>query len=278
MKASLKWLNEYVKIDDIDVQELAKKMTIAGVEVEDIVYLARADKLIVGEVIDEKMHPESDHLHVCKVDIKTDILQIVCGAPNVRKGQKVIVALEGANLPAKGITIRKSIIRNIESNGMICSLLELGVDERFLSEEQLNEIEVLPNDAEVGNTNVLEYLGLDDVIFDLKLTPDRGDCNSLYSLAKEVGALLNRPVKDIAINKIKEVKPTLKCQSDTSACQLFKIKGVHDIKVKEAPEYIKQRLMASGIRSINNVVDIGNYVMILTGQPLHMYDISKLSK
>ena len=159
---------------------------------------------------------------------------------------------------------------------MICSLLELGVDERFLSEEQLNGIEVLPNDAEVGNTNVLEYLGLDDVIFDLKLTPDRGDCNSLYSLAKEVGALLNRPVKDIAINKIKEVKPTLKCQSDTSACQLFKIKGVHDIKVKEAPEYIKQRLMASGIRSINNVVDIGNYVMILTGQPLHMYDISKL--
>ena len=276
MKASLKWINEYVNIDDLNINELANKMTLAGLEVESISYLAQGDKLVIGEVIDCQEHIESDHLHVCKVDIGDEILQIVCGAPNVAKGQRVIVALEGAYLPAIDLTIKKAKIRNVESNGMICSLSELGVDDKYLSEEQLNGIEVLPSDAKVGETNVLSYLGLDDVTFELKLTPDRGDCNSIYSLAKDIGAILNRPVKPLEAINLKEVKPTLKCISQTPSCQLFKIKTVRDIKVKESPDYIKKYLMACGIRSINNVVDIGNYVMLLTGQPLHMYDLNKL--
>jgi phenylalanyl-tRNA synthetase beta chain len=276
MKVSLKWISEYVDISGISVHDLAEKLTVGGIEIEAIDYLAQANNLVIGKVLSCENHPSSDHLHVCKVDVCNEILQIVCGAPNVATGQKVIVAKVGADLKAKGVVIQKTTIRGVESSGMICSLLELGVDEKYLSKESIEGIEVLGEDAKIGETEVLSYLGYDDVSLELKLTPNRGDCLSVYSLAKEVGAILNRPVKPLVEPKFNEVPTNLTCKSDTQLCKIFKIKAVKGIKIKESPKYIKNYLMSCGIRSINNVVDIGNYVMLLTGQPLHMYDLDKV--
>ncbi len=279
MDISLKWLSKYVDISEYSPKELADKITVCGVEVEDIKYLAQGSNLIIGEVLECSSHPDSDHLHVTKVNIGSDILQIVCGAPNVAKGQKVIVALPNAYLPAKDITIQKGVIRGIESNGMICSLVELGVDKKYLTEEQCNGIEVLSNDAKVGDTNPLGYLGLDDVIFELKPTPNRGDVLSVESFSYELAACINKKVKNVREDiKFDNLVPSsFEVDSKTPSCHLFSIKGVRDVKIKESPKWLKEYLNGCSIRSINNIVDIGNYVMLLTGQPLHMYDADKIS-
>ncbi|MFA7020202.1 MAG: phenylalanine--tRNA ligase subunit beta, partial [Bacilli bacterium] len=169
MKVSLNWIKKYINIDDILASELADRLTFAGVEVEAVTQLSTATNLVIGEVIECIAHPNSDHLSLTKVNTgsKHGVLQIVCGAPNVRQGQKVIVALDGAILP--GGKISKGVIRGIESQGMICSMLELGVDAKFLNTKQIEGIEELDENAVVGNENVLEYLGLDDTILDLKL-------------------------------------------------------------------------------------------------------------
>lgn len=277
MDISLKWLNKFLDLSEYSPEELADKITVGGVEVESIKYLAQGTNLVIGEVLECEAHPNSDHLHVCKVDLGKEITQIVCGAPNVSKGQKVIVSKPGAILPAKGLTIQKGVIRGVESNGMICSLLELGVDKKFLSEEQQAGIEVLDKDAPVGDENPLGYLGLDDVIFELKPTPNRGDVLSMLSFAYEVGAILDKKVKhdfDIQLPKLEKTVYTV--SSNTPKCPVFSIKGVKGVKVKEGPKWMSDILRSAGIRSINNIVDIGNYVMLLLGQPLHMYDAHKL--
>lgn len=278
MKVSLKWLNNYVHVKDLNPDELAHKLTFAGIEVESIYKLADATNLVIGEVISCEMHPDSDHLHVTKVDMgpKYGIEQIVCGAPNVRVGLKVIVARVGAKLG--NITITNSVIRGVSSCGMLCSLLELGVDSKFLREEQINGIEELPSDAEVGNENVLEYLGLDDTILDLKLLANRSDCLSMLNIAREVGALYEREVTVPSLKERACVENELHVESLTSLCSQIDIKVIKDVKIKESPEWLKQILHAEGVRSINNIVDIGNYIMLLTGQPLHMYDLDKLPK
>ncbi|MDD3383298.1 MAG: phenylalanine--tRNA ligase subunit beta [Bacilli bacterium] len=279
MRISLNWLKQYVDIDEYSPEKLAEKITIAGVEVEEIIHMASGSNLIIGFVEERIDHPDSDHLSVCKVNIGNEIIQIVCGAPNVDKNQKVIVALPGANLPAKGVIIKKGNIRNQESNGMICSLLELGVDEKYLSQEQKDGIEILGNDAPIGDKNPLAYLGLDDVIFELKPTPNRGDVLSMISFIYEVSAVLDKPIKksleSISFNKL--TKSSYLVSSETKKCQRFAVRGISNIKVKESPNWLIQVLRSCGIRSINNIVDIGNYIMILLGQPLHMYDANKLS-
>ena len=278
MDISLKWLGKFLDISKYSPEELADKITIGGVEVESIKYLARGTNLVIGQVLECSNHPDSDHLHVCKVDLGKEITQIVCGAPNVAKGQKVIVSRPGAILPAKGITIQKGVIRGVESNGMICSLLELGVDKKFLSEEQQAGIEVLGDDAVIGDENPLGYLGLDDVIFELKPTPNRGDVLSMLSFAYEVAAILDQKVNyqpEIKLPKLQKSSYTV--SSLTEKCPLFSIKGVEGVKVKEGPKWMADILRSSGIRPLNNIVDIGNYVMLLLGQPLHMYDKDKLA-
>ena len=167
-------------------------MTFSGIEVEEIKTLSQATNLVVGKVISCLPHPNSDHLHVCKVDIGTEILDIVCGAPNCRKDLKVIVAKVGAKLP--GGEIKAGKIRDEVSNGMLCALNELGVDAKFLKDEQIKGIEELDDSFEVGDTEVLAKLGLDDVILDLNLLANRSDCYSLYNVAREIGALFNRKV------------------------------------------------------------------------------------
>lgn len=225
------------------------------------------------------MHPDSDHLHVCTVDIGKDILHIVCGAPNVKKGQKVIVALDGAELPG-GIKIKKGMIRGEESNGMICSLSEIGIDSKFQSEEDKTGIHVLPEDAKPGD-DPIKFMGLDDEIIDFELTANRGDLLSILGMAYEIGALYNKKVKDIDLSHKEEkenINDSFKLDIKTDNCKLFLAKKVLDVEIKESPDFIKNRLLASGIRPINNVVDISNYVMLETGQPLHFYDADRLNR
>lgn len=278
MLASLNLLKQFVDLNGINENEIADKLTFAGLEVEGISHLAEATNLVIGQILKVENHPDSDHLHVLQVDEgpKFGIHQIVCGAPNVKEGLKVIVARVGAELKAKNITIVNSTIRGVESEGMCCALNELGVDKLFLREEQINGIEELSEDAPVGEENVLEYLGLNDTVFDINVLANRSDCLSIFSLAKELGALFDREVKIPAYHHDNELKTDVKVSSNTVNCPQFSIKVVKNVVTKESPSWMKSFLMAQGIRSINNIVDIGNYIMILTGQPLHMYDLDKL--
>ena len=279
MRASYNLLKQFVNLENITVQDIADKLTYAGLEIEEISYSASANNLVIGQIIECENHPSSDHLHILKVDLgsKYGIEQIVCGAPNARLGLKVIVARPGAELKSIGVTISKGVIRGVESNGMCCSLVELGVDKNTLSEKQISGIEELPQDAPIGEENVLEYLGLDDAVLDINVLANRSDCLSVFSLAKEIGALLNREVKVLDEVKFNELSTDIKVKSSTKSCSQFSIKLVEGCKTKPSPKWLSSYLMAHGIRSINNIVDIGNYIMILTGQPLHMYDMDKLT-
>lgn len=279
MKLSYKWLNEYIDLSDITPQELAEKMTTAGLEVEGVEPAASGTNLVIGEILECVDHPDSDHLHITQTKVgpkEEDVLQIVCGAPNCRKGLKVIVALNGAELPGGKITAKP--VRGQESNGMICSLSELGVDKHWLTEYQLSGIEELSDDAPVGEHNVLEYLGLDDTILDVSLTPNRADCNAMWNMAKEVGAILHKEVHWPDYEGKSNIgEPTnFKVKLETEKCPTFYGKVVNHVKVGPTPQWMVNYLHAAGINSINNVVDISNFVMLETGQPLHYYDYSKL--
>ena len=278
MLISKKWLSQYMDISDLSIEEIADRITNAGLEVEGIEKGAQATNLVVGYIESCVDHPDSDHLHVCQVNVGTDTRQIVCGAPNVAAGQKVIVSLPGAKLP--GGEIKKGVIRGQESNGMICSLLELGVDAKSLNDQQKAGIEILGDDAVVGDTHVLEYLGLDDEILDVSLTPNRSDCMAAFAMAKETGAVLNRKVTLPAYEGVSKCgeKTNLKVSSQSTKCPLYCGKIVRDITIKESPKWMKELLMASNIKSINNVVDISNLVMLETGQPLHFFDLNRLEK
>lgn len=277
MLVSLKEIAKYVDISDISAQEIADKLTFSGIEVENINKLANASNLVIGEVIECGPHPDSDHLHVTKVDVGDEILDIVCGAPNVRKGLKVIVARAGAILP--GGEIKKGVIRGVESNGMLCALNELGVDPKTLSAQQIEGIEELDKDAVIGNQDVLGYLGLDDIILDLNLLANRSDCYAIFNVAKEIGALFNRKVNIPEIeNEATYTEKEFKVSSETELCKEFYGILIKGIEIKESPSWLKNFLRSEGIRSINNVVDLGNYIMLLTGQPINMYDLDKLPK
>ena len=276
MKLSYKWLSEYVDLSGITPEELAEKMTTAGLEVEGIEPMASATNLIIGEVIECEEIPDT-HLHATVTRIgENETTKIVCGAPNCRKGLKVIAALPGCELP--GGTITAKPIRGYESNGMLCALYELGVDKKYLTEYQASGIEELPEDAPVGETKVLEYLGLDDTVLDVSLTPNRADCSSMWNMAKEVGAILHREVKwpDYAGKADVGTPATFKVSSTSEKCPAFTGKVVNHVKVGPTPQWMVNYLHAAGMNSINNVVDISNFVMLETGQPLHYYNLAKL--
>lgn len=279
MRASLNLIKKYVDLSNISVDEIVDKLTFSGLEVEDVTKVAAASNLVIGKILTCEEHPDSDHLHILQVDLgeKYGVKQIVCGAPNARVGLKVIVAMVGAELPRHNIVISKGVIRGVESEGMCCSLSELGVDKSLLSQKQLEGIEELSEDAPVGEENVLEYLLLDDYILDINVLANRSDCLAIYSLAKELGALFDRTVTIPSYSFDNELDSPLLVSSETEHCKQFSLKLVENIKVKQSPKWLSSYLMSHGIRSINNIVDIGNFVMILTGQPIHMYDMDKLS-
>ena len=277
MKLSTNFVKDYVDID-VDLKTLAEDMTGVGNEYDSAQKLINATNLVVGEVIECEMHPDSDHLHVCKVNVGNEILQIVCGAPNVRKGLKVIVALVGAELPGD-FKIKAGKIRGVESNGMLCSIAELGLDSKFLKPEDKEGIHELPETAVPGE-DPIKLMGMDDGVIDFELTANRGDLLSILGMAYEIGAIYDKKVKDIDLSynqSNEDINNSFKVNVKTDNCSIFLAKRVENVVIKESPTFIKNRLIASGIRPINNVVDISNYVMLEVGQPLHYYDADTLN-
>ena len=275
MKLSTNFVKDYVDID-VDVKTLAEDMTRVGNEYDSAEKLINATKLTIGEIIECKDHPDSDHLHLCKVNIGTEVLDIVCGAPNARKEIKVIVAQDGAVLPEK--TIKRGMIRGQESNGMMCSIAELGLESKFLKPEDKEGIAELGEDAEIGG-DPIKYLGLDDSVIDFELTANRGDLLSILGMAYEIGAIYDKKVKNIDLThgeSGEDINKSFTTEVKTDNCKKLLVKKVENVKIHESPAFIKNRLIASGIRPINNVVDISNYVMLELGQPLHFYDADRL--
>ena len=268
----LEWVKDYIDIEDQDLKELAVKITKAGINIEKVI-TNHIDNLVIGEVIECKKHPDSDHLHVCLVNVGDEVKQIICGASNVREGLKVIVALPGAILP-NNFEIKKSKIRGIESNGMLCALFELGLEEK--NEETYNRgIYEVDSKAKVGS-DAMKYLNLDDTLYELDVHKHRNnDCYYHIGFAYEIGAILNRKVilPSDKTNPAKEsIKDKFSLEVETDKCPYYLAKMVTNVKIGESPEFIKRRLSAYGMRSINNVVDISNYVMLEYGQPLHFFD------
>jgi len=273
---SLDWVADYIDISDQDLKELAVKITKAGINIEKVI-TNHIDNLKIGKVIECLPHPDSDHLHVCKVDIGSEILQIVCGASNIKEDINVIVALPGAILPGN-FEIKKSKIRGVESSGMICALFELGLEEK--TEENYNKgIEIIDNKAKVGE-DPIKSLKLDDTIYELDIHKHRNnDCYYHIGFAYEIGAILNRKVTlpEDNYNEIEDnINNHFTLKVETDKCPYYLAKMVSNVEIKESPDFIKKRLNAAGMRSINNVVDISNYVMLEYGQPMHFFDKDKL--
>lgn len=245
MKLSLNFVKDYVDID-VPVKTLAEDMTRVGNEYDYAGNLIDATKLVIGEVVSCIDHPDSDHLHVCKVNIGKEILNIVCGAPNVREGLKVVVALDGATLPGD-VKIKKGSIRGEESNGMLCSLAELGLENKFLTDKDRDGICELGNDAVIGE-DPIEYLKLNDSIIDFELTANRGDLLSILGMAYEIGAIYDKKVKDIELSykeQGEDINNKFSIDINTDNCTLFLAKKVENVVIKDSPDFIKNRLIAS---------------------------------
>lgn len=277
MVFSYNLLSKLVDLSSISVEDLVNRLTFSGFEVEGYSKVGEASNLVVGKVLSCEAHPDSDHLHVLKVDVgQNGVLDIVCGAPNVKKDQKVIIAQVGAILPRINLTIRKGEIRGKVSNGMCCSLIELGVDKNLLDEENATGICVLDDSFNVGDTNILERLGLDDYALDINILPNRPDCLSHLGLAREISSLFNTKLYPIDSFDFEKKLSSYKVNSTSNKCKLFnfvELNVEHNIK---SPLDLVSYLRTCGIRTISLIVDLGNLSMLLTGQPLHMYDLDKL--
>ncbi|MFJ7850496.1 phenylalanine--tRNA ligase subunit beta [Peribacillus sp. NPDC097206] len=280
MFVSYKWLQEYVDLSGINASELADKITKSGIEVEGVEKKSEGLKgIVIGHVLEREQHPNADKLNKCLVDIGAEApVQIVCGAPNVDKGQKVAVATVGAVLPGN-FKIKKAKLRGEESHGMICSLQELGFESKIVSKDYATGIFVFPNDVEVGK-DALEELGLSDEVLELGLTPNRSDALSMLGVAYEVGAILGRDVKWPVIEKEEATEKAtdyinikVEAKEDNP---LYIAKIIKDVKVGPSPLWMQTRLMSAGIRPHNNVVDITNYILLEYGQPLHAFDYDRL--
>ncbi len=276
MRISWNWLNELADLGGIDPREAGEKLTDAGVECDGVYRLAEASGLVIGRITACEKMEGSDHLHVLEVDEgpKYGLAQIVCGAPNARVGLKVIVARPGASLPGGKIEAGK--IRGVVSSGMCCSLLEIGVDRKFLSDKQIGGIEELPGDAPLGEEDVLKYLGLDDYVLELEVLPSRPDILSALGIARELCAIYSRKMKYGEPRYSGSFDTVFSPASETEDCPRFSLIEARGISNRPSPKWLKERLIASDIRPIDAVVDIGNYAMLLTGRPLNMYDAGKM--
>ncbi len=274
MKVSYNWLKEYLNLDNTTVEDLSKLISTHIVEIETEYPLTTANNLEVGYVLECEDVPDT-HLHKTQIELSDGVTQIVCGAPNMKKGIKVIVARIGAVLPGD-FKIKASKIRGIESNGMCCSLQELGFEEKYIPDRFKDGIYILPDDAAVGS-NPLDYLCLNDYVYDLELTSNRSDLLSVEGVSYDIAAVLGQKVniKNNKPNEVKEKNP-IKVDVKTENCPKYLTRYAKDVCIKESPEWLRARLIASGIRPINNVVDITNYVLMELGQPLHAFDADKL--
>ena len=280
MFVSYKWLQDYIDLTGVTAKELAELITKSGIEVEGVEVLNEGIKgVVVGHVLEREQHPNADKLSKCLVDVgEEQPVQIICGAPNVAQGQKVAVAKAGAVLPGN-FKIKRAKLRGEESNGMICSLQELGMEGKIVPKEYSEGIFVFPADAEVG-IDALALLNRDDEVLELGLTPNRSDCLSMLGVAYEVAAILDREVKlpetDLhpATEKASDyVKITVEAKEDNP---LYVAKVIKNVKIGPSPLWMQTRLMSAGIRPHNNVVDITNYILLEFGQPLHAFDYDRL--
>lgn len=275
MKISLNWLKDYIDLKGISPEEIISQLTLAGLEVEDVTDQSRIFKnFIVGFVKEKKKHPDADRLSLCILFDGKEDLQVVCGAPNVEAGQKVVFAPVGTIIPKGNFEIGKAKIRGIESNGMICSEAELELSDNH------EGIMVLDSKLKAG-TLITKALGLDDIIFEIGITPNRSDALSHVGVARDIAAIFNRKVNVPKIKSDKSTTPVKKSASitieDPVNCPRYSARVVKNITVKESPEWLKNKLVKIGLRPRNNIVDISNYVMHECGQPLHTFDLDRLS-
>ncbi|HHB0092206.1 TPA: phenylalanine--tRNA ligase subunit beta [Staphylococcus aureus] len=275
MLISNEWLKEYVTIDD-SVSNLAERITRTGIEVDDLIdYTKDIKNLVVGFVKSKEKHPDADKLNVCQVDIGEDEpVQIVCGAPNVDAGQYVIVAKVGGRLPG-GIKIKRAKLRGERSEGMICSLQEIGISSNYIPKSFESGIYVF-SEAQVPGTDALQALYLDDQVMEFDLTPNRADALSMIGTAYEVAALYNTKMtkpettsNELELSANDELTVTIENEDKVP---YYSARVVHDVTIEPSPIWMQARLIKAGIRPINNVVDISNYVLLEYGQPLHMFD------
>lgn len=276
MKISYNWLKDFVSID-VSAEELAEKLTSAGMEVEDIVYQnEHLHDVVVGKILKIEKHPDADRLVVCQVDIGSEVVQIITAATNVFEGAVVPVSLPGADL-VNGIKIQKSKMRGVESCGMFCSGEELGIDENYYEGAGVYGILILPNDMKPG-TPIEKALMLDDVVLDVGITPNRADCMSVIGIAREVCALYGKDMKqinlsyDIDVYSKDTVRNYVNVSVNTSNCYRYMAGAITNLKIERSPLWMRARLNAVGIKPINTMVDITNYVLIEMGQPLHAFD------
>ena len=274
MLISLNWLKQYIDLDGIGINEMENALTMIGQEVEKIEVLGEnLENVVTAQIIEKEMHPDSDHLTICKVDNRKEILQIVCGAPNHKAGDKVVLAQVGAKL-APDFVIKKGKIRGVESNGMLCSEEELNIG------KDSDGIMILPEDTPVG-VPMKEYLGINDTVFELEITPNRPDCLSHIGIARELGAYYNKEVKypSFAINSESSEKTADNISveiEDSNLAKRYVARIIKNVTVKESPKWLKERVESIGIRSINNIVDASNFIMMELNQPNHTFDLDKI--
>ena len=290
MNTSLSWIKAYVPDLDVTAQEYTDAMTLSGTKVENYEEMdADLDKIVVGQIDKIEKHPDADKLIVCQVNIGTESIQIVTGAPNVHEGDKVPVVLAGGRVAgghepgsrvAGGIKIKKGKLRGIESNGMMCSIEELGSSRDMYPDAPENGIYILPQDTEVG-ADVVKLLGLDDVVFEYEITSNRVDCYSVVGIAREAAATFRKtfcPPQVTPTGNDEDVNDYIKVTvKDTDLCPRYCARVVKNIKIGPSPKWMQRRLASVGIRPINNLVDITNYVMEEYGQPMHAYDLDTIA-
>lgn len=274
MKISYNWLKEYIDIS-LSPEQIDQILTGLGIEVEKIEdYSKKYHNFVIGRVLKSEFVEGSDHLHYCEVTDSRENYNVICGAPNVAEGQKVVLGLPGAILPINGLKLEKKKIRGLVSNGMICSKYELDI------EDDHSGIWVLPDDAPIGE-KFADWYGLNDVIFEISVTPNRGDCLSHIGIAREIAAYCKIPVNYPKLNLIENSENINDYTSveiiDTKNNPRYCARVVKNVKVKESPDWLKRRLSSVGLRPINNIVDITNYILYELNQPLHAFDLDKLS-
>jgi len=279
MLVPISWLKEFVDVPE-DINELSKRLTMSGSNVESISYWGRDIKnIVVGHITRVEKHPNADKLLIVYVNIGSKELQIVTGATNIKNGDKVPVALHGSTI-AGGKKIRASKLRQVESAGMLCSAEELGFDDHGLPQEVQEGIFILPDDAPLG-ADIKEYLNLDDTVLDFEITPNRSDCLSITGMAREVAATFKLNLHMPTIHLKEEAEKTAQeiAKIDIQAedlCRRYVARIVEDVEIKPSPLWMQRRLQTCGVRPINNIVDITNYVMLELGQPLHAFDFDKV--
>ena len=274
MLISLNWLKQYIDLDGIEINEMENALTMIGQEVEKIeIAGSNLENVVIAKIIEKEMHPDSDHLTVCKVDNGKEILQIVCGASNHKAGDKVALAQIGARL-SEDFVIKKGKIRGKESCGMLCSEVELGIG------SDKDGIIILPEDAPIGMP-FKDYLGINDTVFELEITPNRPDCLSHIGIARELSAYYGKELKypeteiksEIEEKTSDNVKVSIE---DSNLSRRYVARILKNVTVKESPKWLKERIEAVGLRSINNIVDVSNFILMEMNHPNHVFDLDKI--